>query len=56
MCEKYETGCTYNADPSDTKQPEEPQQPEVTQTETVPMETSLMKWLNVTGFDPQQVF
>merc|ERR1711879_329460 len=41
---------TYN-NPSDTKQPEEPKQPEVTETETVPMEASLlMEWMQETGW------
>jgi len=50
MCERHEESCTYN-NPSDTKQPEEPKQPEVTETETVPMEASLlMEWMQETGW------
>jgi len=52
MCERHEDGCIYN-NPPEKKQPEEPEQPYVTETETVPMEASLlMKWMKATGLDP----
>jgi len=52
MCERHEDDCIYN-NPPEKKQPEEPEQPYVTETETVPMEASLlMKWMKATGLDP----
>merc|ERR550532_2123256 len=47
-CGRHEDGCTYN-NPPDTKQPEEPKQPEVTETEA---KSLLMYWMKMTGLDP----
>merc|ERR1719499_2176564 len=46
-CERFELGC-LNPPPSDTKQPEEPKQPEVTETEA---KSFLMNWMEMTRWN-----
>jgi len=46
-CERFEKDCPYN-NPTDTKQPEEPKQPEVTETEA---KSFLMNWMEMTRWN-----